>query len=122
MVKLPDPYHDFVRELFEPLGVVEIKRMFGGAGVYSAGVMFALIADEELYLKVDEVLKAELKDEGSGPFVFQMKDGKSGEMNYWRMPTAAMDDSEEACDWARRAISVALAAAKAKPKRKRKGR
>ena len=76
---------------------------------------------QQLEVARDEALKAELKDEGSGPFVFQMKDGKSGEMNYWRMPTAAMDDSEEACDWARRAISVALAAAKAKPKLKRKG-
>ena len=66
MAKPPDPYHEFVRELFEPLGVIEIKRMFGGAGVYSAGVMFALIADEELYLKVDGALKAGMSCVGVG--------------------------------------------------------
>ena len=39
-----DGYIEFVRDLlgsFEPL---RVKRMFGGAGVYSADVFFAIIA------------------------------------------------------------------------------
>ena len=76
MVKPPDPFHEFVTELFAPMGPVTIRRMFGGAGVYAAGVMFALLAEDEIYLKVDDALKAELEREGSAPFTFVMKDGK----------------------------------------------
>lgn len=44
--KTTDPFHEFVAELFAPLGSVSIRRMFGGAGVYFEGVMFALLADD----------------------------------------------------------------------------
>ena len=33
---------DWLHDLFEPFGPVSIRRMFGGAGVYRDGVMFAL--------------------------------------------------------------------------------
>ena len=121
MAKPPDPFHEFVAELFEPLAAVRIKRMFGGAGVYAHEVMFALLADEAIYLKVDDTLKAALEAEGSEPFRFEMKDGTVAEMKYFRLPDVAMDDPEEASDWARRALDVALKAKKSKaPKRKRK--
>ncbi len=32
-------------------GPVAVKRMFGGAGIYRDGLMFALVADDVLYLK-----------------------------------------------------------------------
>lgn len=37
----PD-FGEWVREHFHALGRLEIKRMFGGAGVYASGVMFGL--------------------------------------------------------------------------------
>lgn len=120
MAKPPDPFHEFVSELFEPLGPVRIKRMFGGAGVYAHDVMFALLADEVIYLKTDEVLKTELEDEGSEPFRFQMKDGKVAEMKYYRLPDAAMDDAEDASAWGRKALDVALKAKASKAKRNKK--
>ena len=33
---------DGLRELFEPFGAVEVKRMCGGAGVYAEGLCFAI--------------------------------------------------------------------------------
>jgi len=119
MAKPPDPFHEYVAELFEPLGHVTIKRMFGGAGVYAHEVMFALLADEVIYLKVDDALKADLVAEGCGPFTFEMK-GKSGQMNYYNLPDTAADDPEEASAWGRRALGVALKAKAAKPAKKRK--
>lgn len=120
MAKPPDPFHEFVVELFAPMGPVTIKRMFGGAGVYAGGVMFALVADDEIYLKVDDTLKTDLEDEGSTPFTFEMKDGKSAQMNYYRIPSDAMDCDEDASHWGRRALDVALKAKAVKaPKKKR---
>lgn len=105
-----DPYFDLVEELFAPLGAVSIRRMFGGAGVYLHGVMFALIASGETYLKVDAALKADLEAEGSGPFVYEKKTGETAVMAYYRLPDTAADDPVEASHWGRRALDVALKA------------
>ena len=117
-----DGFHDFVRELFAGLGPVQVKRMFGGAGVYAEGAMFALIATEAIYLKVDETLKVELKAQGCGPFVWLPKSGpRAGErveMGYWLMPEAALDDPDLAAVWGRKALDAAKS--KPKPRAKRK--
>ncbi|MGE0047077.1 MAG: TfoX/Sxy family protein [Hyphomonadaceae bacterium] len=121
---MSDPFHDFVSELPEGMGPVTIKRMFGGAGVYADGVMFGLIAGDTLHLKVDDALKAELTQEGSGPFVWEPQNGpRKGErvdMGYWRLPESALDEPGEVVEWAKKALSVARAKAAAKPKRKKK--
>lgn len=113
-------FHEFVRELFAGLGQVQIKRMFGGAGVYADGLMFALLADETIYIKTDDTLKAALTEEGSGPFVWTPnkgpRAGESVEMSYWRLPEAALDDPELASRWAEKALAVARSKATAKPK------
>ena len=119
MPKPPDSFHAFVAELFEPLGHIRIKRMFGGAGVYAHDVMFALLAEDVIYLKVDDELQEALEREGAEPFRFEMKDGKVAEMKYFRLPDAAMDDPQEASDWGRRALDVALRAKSAKTSKRR---
>lgn len=117
-------FHEFVRELFADLGPVQVRRMFGGAGVYADGVMFALLADETIHIKADDALKAELKEEGSGPFVWTPQSGpRAGEqldLGYWRLPDAALDDPDMAAEWGRKALAVAKA--KRKPKAKRSKR
>jgi DNA transformation protein len=120
-----DPFHDFVIELLDGMGPVSIRKMFGGAGVYADGLMFGLIAGDVLHLKVDDALKAELTQEGSGPFVWEPQNGpRKGEkvdLGYWRLPEGALDDPDEAVTWARKALAVARAKAAAKaPRRKRK--
>ena len=45
---------DFVLESLQPLGGVGARRMFGGWGIYKDGVMFALVARDQLFLKVDD--------------------------------------------------------------------
>jgi len=122
MAKPPDPFHEFVIELFAPLGPVTIRRMFGGAGVYADGVMFALLADETIFLKTDAELRAALASEGCEPFLWiRPSDGKAIDMGYVGLPVDALDNAEEASRWGRRALAVALAAKSAgKPPRKRK--
>jgi DNA transformation protein len=43
----------FVQELLESWGTVSARRMFGGHGLYHEGLMFAIVMDNRLYLKVD---------------------------------------------------------------------
>ena len=120
-----DSFHAFVSELFAGLGRVEIKRMFGGAGVYAEGLMFGLLAEETIHIKAnDDAMKAALRAEGSGPFVWSPQSGpRKGEridLGYWRLPEAALDDPDEAARWGRMALALAKAKAAAKPKRKAK--
>lgn len=119
-----DSFHDFVKELFAGLGPVQIKRMFGGAGGYADGVMFLLLADDAIYLKADDLLKAELRAEGCGPFVWEPQSGpRVGEkvdLGYWRLPDSALDDPDEAVIWGRKALAVAKAKAEAKKAKTRK--
>ena len=116
---------ELAAELFEGLGGVSIRRMFGGAGVYAQGVMFALVDDDVIYLKVDEGLKRDLEGEGAVAWTYVAPNGpRAGEpmqMGYWSLPESVLDDPEVAQAWGRRAAEVALAkqAAKPKPKNKR---
>jgi DNA transformation protein len=114
----------FAEELFAALGV-STRRMFGGAGLYAEGVMFALIDDSEaIFLKADAALRAELAAEGSYPWVYTYpsgpKAGQSMETGYMSLPDGALDEPAAACDWGRRALAVALKAQAAKPARKRR--
>ncbi len=114
----------FIVDLFAGVGDVSVKRMFGGAGVYADGVMFALVdGGDGIFLKVDEALKTELRDLGCRPFVWTPSEGpRAGvpvEMSYWELPSSALDDPDEAAAWGRKALAVAVAAKAAKkPKAK----
>ena len=105
-------------ELFGELGDITVKLMFGGAGVYLDGVMFALIASEVIHLKVDDDNEAEFIAAGSGPFIFMMKDGSQAPLRYWRLPDAALDDPEEALRWGRLGVDASLRAKRPKKKGK----
>lgn len=113
----PD-FGEWVREHFAGLGRLEIKRMFGGAGVYASGVMFALLDDGVVWLKGDDDLGAAFEATGSRQFSYPTKDGRTMAMGYWTLPDTALDDPEEAVVWARRSLEVAVRKASGKTPKK----
>jgi len=66
--------------------------MFGGAGIYADGTMFALVADGVIYLKADELSTPAFERENLPPFTYETKDGRRGVMSYRRMPERLYDD------------------------------
>jgi DNA transformation protein len=116
----------FACDLLSGIGRIEARRMFGGAGLYAGAVMFGLIDDGRIYLKVDEGLKAELAAAGAVAWIYTERRGpKAGvpqETSYWSLPESALDDPEEASDWGRRALAIAQALKAAGPKRRRVAR
>jgi len=115
----PD-FEAWVHEHFAALGTLEIKRMFGGAGVYRHGTIFALLGDGVVWLKGDETNIPALEAAGSRQFTYPGKDGAIMSLGYWSLPDSATDDPDEAVEWARGAIDVALRKAAAKTPRKAK--
>ena len=99
---------EHVRELLEGVGPVQIRRMFGGAGVYRGDVMFALVVGEDLFLKTDEATRPRFEAAGSEPFIYVAKARGATATSYWRLPAAAADDPAEALSWARLALDAAL--------------
>ena len=108
---------EFIRELFAEFGTVQIRRMFGGAGLWADGVMFALVARDVIYLKVDEESIPAFAAENCAPFGYETKNGRHVLTSYWRLPERLYDDPDELAIWARRALNVVRtkAVAKAKP-------
>jgi DNA transformation protein and related proteins len=98
---------DDIQELFSAFGVVAVRRMFGGAGIYADGTMFALVADGVIYLKADELSTPVFERENLPPFTYETKDGKRGVMSYRRMPERLYDDPDELAIWAHAALAAA---------------
>ena len=114
----------FAEDLFSGLGAVHARRMFGGAGLYAGAVMFALVDEGRIYLKTDAALQAELAAAGARSWIYTERGGpRAGvpqETSYWSLPESALDEPEEACAWARRALAIAEARKAAAPKRRRR--
>ncbi|WP_396431262.1 TfoX/Sxy family protein [Limnohabitans sp.] len=97
----------FVQELLEDWAPVSARRMFGGHGLYHEGLMFAIVMDQWLYLKAEEVNRPEFEALGLTPFTYAMK-GKDVALSYWAAPDAIFDASEDAVQWAQSAWAAAL--------------
>ncbi len=111
-----------ISDLFTEFGPVQVRRMFGGAGLYSHDVMFGLVSDGQIFLKVDAVTIPAFEGEGCAPFQYDTKDGKRATMSYWRIPDRLYDDPAELAQWAQRALSIARKNAAAKPGKSKKKR
>jgi DNA transformation protein len=109
MVERPAAFVDYVVDLLALLGAVEARRMFGGVGLYWDGAMFALIAADVLYFKVDAESRPAFEQVGSEPFRYE-KQGERITLSYWRAPDEALDSPEQALPWARAAHAAALRA------------
>ena len=109
---------EFLREQMSGFGPVTSRRMFGGAGLFRDGKMFALVADEVLYLKSDAENAAGFEAEQLKPFSYATKTGEHTLTSYRRAPERCLYDEGEMSEWCRLAWGAALRAAAAKPKPK----
>ncbi len=88
-------FHDYVvHDLLGNVPGISSRAMFGGWAIYRNGSVFGIIADGELYFKVDGGNRAEFERMGSRPFVYT-KGGKPVAMAYWLVPDDVMEDREK---------------------------
>jgi DNA transformation protein len=104
----------YLLELLQPLGRFSARRMFGGHGLYGDGLMFAIVFDGRLFLKVDDDNRTRFAAAGCEPFVYESK-SQTIEMSYWTVPESALESSEDMAPWARLALAAAQRKAAAKP-------
>jgi len=106
-----------VVDLLEGFGPCEARRMFGGYGIFHQGLMFALIADGNLYLKADDDNRASFEAENCERFSYYQQ-GREYRLSYYTAPENFFEDPAACRQWARSAFDAALR----NPPKKRKSR
>lgn len=106
-------YRDFViDQLSRVTPNVSGRSMFGGVGIYTGDLFFALMASDTLYLKVDSSNRPDFEAVGMGPF---RPFGEGGEvMQYYEIPADVLEEPEALRPWAQKAIEVARRARRGK--------
>jgi DNA transformation protein len=92
------PFLEYVVESLSKYANVKARAMFGGYGLYSDGIMFALVAYDELYFKGDEFNKIFYEEQGSETFKYDAK-GKVISMSYYKAISEIYDDEELMKKW-----------------------
>ncbi len=103
----------YLHEVFIEFGAIRSRKMFGGHGLYHQDRMFGLVADDQLYLKVDKQTQSTFESAGLEAFQY-IKNNKPFNMSYHQAPDSIFDDPEQARYWATLAFEAALRAASKK--------
>jgi DNA transformation protein len=115
---LKNEYLDYLLEWLSPLGDIAAKSMFGGHCLYCGGVVFALVADNTLYLKVDDATRPRFESLGLAPF--RPYPIRTEVMQYYPPPAEFFEDPDTMRHWGSAAVEAgkrAQARKKAAPKR-----
>ena len=102
-----DSFAEFPREQLAPLGRVAMRRMFGKTGVFRDGLMFGMVTDNMLYLRVDDGNRAAFEEAAAFPPLSYEKKGQAIDLSFWRAPERLFDDPGELVAWARLALEAA---------------
>lgn len=98
---------EFLREQFEPLGPIMLRRMFGKTGVLCEGVMLGMVTNNTLYFRVDDRNRKVFKEAERFPPLNYAKKGSFIDLAFWRVPERLYDDPDEFIIWARAALAAA---------------
>jgi len=100
-------FTDYLCDVFVQLGTVTTRSMFGGHGLYFDNCMFGLVADDTLYLKVDEKNLHHFTELDLPPFEYEKSNGRTMAMSYRMAPESIYEDPDEAAVWAAHAWEAA---------------
>ena len=113
-----DSMQELLEQRLQSLPEIHVRRMFGGAGIYSEDTMFGILYQGCIYFKTDPDTRAAYI--GYGMQAFRVRSGTIL-TSYYGVPPDILEDEEAFLDWAQRAIAVAQATpAKSKPRSKKK--
>lgn len=108
-----------LEQLGRVLPAIRARSMFGGVGVYSDDLFFALLDNERLYFKVDDQTRPDFEAIGMGPF---RPFGEGGEtMQYYEVLAELIEDADRLSPWAVKAVDVARRARGRKGGARKKG-
>jgi DNA transformation protein len=81
--------------------------MFGKTGMFCNGLMFAMVSDDTLFVRVDEHNREIFQEAAASPPLNYQKGGRTIDLAFWRVPERLLDEPDELVDWARAALAAA---------------
>ena len=100
-------YTEYVLEHLAPVRPINTSRFFGGVGISSGAIQFAMIMGNSLYFVVDESTRKKYEQMGMQPFSYMTKKGRVQVRKYFELPEEVLTDPAQLRIWAKEAISVA---------------
>ena len=102
-----NPFLERVRDALSFVPELRVKRMFGGAGIYSGETIFGLAIEDMLFLKADAESAPEFDARGLEPFIFRDRNGRETPMSYRQAPEELWEDPDAAREWVEKAFAAA---------------
>jgi DNA transformation protein len=100
-----DTFREFVLDQLTNIGQVSCKAMFGGYGLYCAGVFFAILYKGQLFFKTGPNTVTSYSERKMQPFRPNLKMTLK---NYYEVPADILEDPDELVGWARLAIQCQI--------------
>ncbi len=110
-----EEYLAFVLELLSDVAALHSRPMFGAVSIYGDGTIFAMVHDDQLYLKVGPYNLQDFVEADSEPF---RPYGDERTMAYWTVPIDVLENRDMLTSWSRKALEGAQLAASKKTKKK----
>lgn len=95
-------YQAYVVAQLAPLVPLKVKRMFGEVGLYADDLFFAIVANDALYLKVDDQNRPDYEAAGMDPF-----NPMGTPMAYFQVPEEVVEEREDLRAWVERSLAAA---------------
>jgi len=106
MMNPSNDFYEYIQDQLSNWGKIDKKRMFGVIGIYRDGLMFGVIKNDTVYLKVDNSNRSKFLDAGSETLkVFK---SNSEVPSYYKLPENVLDDSNEFIEWAKEAHQIQI--------------
>lgn len=92
-----NPFLEFVEEQFSPLGEISSRAMFGGFCLYCNGIVFALVANNQVFLKADDINRPDF--EARSLPAFHPFEDQDVVMHYYQAPAEIYEDVDAMRQW-----------------------
>jgi DNA transformation protein len=89
----------YALDLFNPLGRLTSKTLFGGNAILKNNITFAMVFDGSIYLKTNKNTVKKYLDLDSKPLSYK-KNNKTINLRYYEIPIEVIDDEDQLMQWA----------------------
>lgn len=103
MGKRKNPFIALVLDALCDVPDLTWRAMFGGYGLYSQSIFFAIVWDKQLFFRVDRTTEKKYIRKGSQPFVFS---DTQKVFSYYQVPEDVFSSRKLVAKWAAESVAV----------------
>lgn len=111
-IRVSRGFTDFVLDQLQGVPDLFARPMFGGVGLYSGDTFFGIIANDKVFLKVNDRTRPRYVSAGMKPF--KPYAHRPTTFMYYEVPLGVLESAEELVAWAKEAVVAATRQAPSK--------